>query len=78
MRSYGMKDCVVVIPVYKNSFTDVEVISLKRIVNILNEYDIVIIIPEGLDISAFNIYLTAEINIIKFNRNYFNGFDDNL
>ena len=70
-----MKDCVVVIPVYKNSFTDVEVISLKRIVNILNEYDIVIIIPEGLDISAFNIYLTAEINIIKFNRNYFNGFD---
>jgi len=44
---------VVVVPIYKATLNPLEEVSLKQCKNILGNYDIVIVAPEGLDISFY-------------------------
>jgi len=46
--------CAVVIPVYKSSLNDNELISIRRTVSILSHYDIILVGPENLDYTSFH------------------------
>lgn len=45
---------VVVIPIYKVSLKETEVKSLRQCLNILGRHDIILIHPQGLDLSVYN------------------------
>lgn len=45
------KDIVVVIPVYKSSLTELEIVSLRQCVRVLHAYTLVLIKPASLDVN---------------------------
>ena len=60
-----MKDCVIVVPMYKYELSDYERISYHSIFNKLgDDYDIVAICGESFDIEKF--YIDNNVNIYKF------------
>ncbi|MBB3701442.1 hypothetical protein KMW28_02075 [Flammeovirga yaeyamensis] len=64
-------NCVVVIPIYKKSLTDLEKISLQQGLKVLHQRDIFFIAPKGLDISYYQSVCQEDFNIKYFNKNYF-------
>lgn len=48
-----MKRCVIIIPVYKPALTNTEYLSFKRTISILNNYDIVLVTHENLDLAVY-------------------------
>lgn len=64
--------CAVVIPVYKSSLNDNELISLKRTVSLLYNYDIILVGPENLDYSIY-IKEYKDFKIELFRSAYFNN-----
>lgn len=63
---------VVVIPIYKQAITVDERTSLVRCLEILGNHDLMLVAPQGLDLSN---YLTAKPNlkVSRFPANYFEG-----
>ncbi|MEN9907430.1 MAG: hypothetical protein RLZZ540_571 [Bacteroidota bacterium] len=60
----------VVIPIYKNYFGDLEEKSFLQCMNVLKDYPVVLVQPEGLD----NTYITEKFSNIKvenFSKDYF-------
>lgn len=80
-----MKQCIVAIPIYKESPRDLEVCSFKQVIKILRQHDIAIFTYKDLNI---NIYIdianeaNKTINIFYFNKAYFtngiNGYNELL
>lgn len=65
-----MKKCAILIPVYKNIPNENEIISLKRVVKILNRYPIILFAPEQLDLSFYQSFYD-NFTIERFSDNYF-------
>lgn len=64
-----MKNLIVIIPIYKQSFNSLEIVSLKQAFKILCNYDISFIAPESLDTKTVLQY--GEISIEYFEDYYF-------
>lgn len=67
-----MKECVVIIPVYKSELSDFDRQSICQTCKVLGNHTLVIIHPEGLDISNY----TKEFPMLKskvFKKEYFQG-----
>jgi hypothetical protein len=65
------KECAIVIPIYKSELNDFEKTSLLRCKLVLNEYDIFLATPEGLDITPYNDLLGLNLFKKEFKRKYF-------
>lgn len=68
------KNVKVVIPIYKSYFGELEEKSFLQCVKVLNNYEIVLVQPEGLD----NSYITGKFNTItveNFPKHYFQNID---
>ena len=65
--------CVIVIPIYLKKPTLSDIVSLKRLNSVIgNKYDIKVICPESLDITAYlSILNINEDNIVRFDDKYF-------
>ena len=73
-----MTDAAVVIPIYKNSLSENEEISLERCFRILGRHMIIFAAPEGLDISGItsrwtSLYPQARTGTERFGIKYFDG-----
>lgn len=71
-----MKDCIVLIPVYKDNLSEYEIISLKRCLSVLRDYDIHIFSYEGLNTPNINKLLhkrKPDILWDYFDKRYFEG-----
>jgi hypothetical protein len=64
----------VVIPVYKTDFTPFEKISLRQCLKVLGGYPLIVIKPEGLDLSALQ-HEHPQLEFRAFEDSYFDGID---
>ena len=67
-----MKNCIIVIPVYKETLDCVEEISLKRLYKVIgqSDHDVCLVYPEGLNTKAYSdIYPTLTFK--AFDPKYF-------
>ncbi|OHX66960.1 DUF5672 family protein [Flammeovirga pacifica] len=64
-------NCVVVIPVYKETLTDYEKISLQQGLKVLHQRDIIFIAPVGLDLSYYQSLSETPIGTQFFDKDYF-------
>lgn len=68
----GNKDLVVVIPVYKADLDKYEQMSLQRLSQVIKtSFDIVLVMPEGLNIESYNNIYPGKINTLALNKQYF-------
>lgn len=68
------QELAVVIPVYKNKITSDERISFDRCLSILNDYQIILVAPEHLDLDVYlnnDINKVRKIKIYQFNKKFF-------
>lgn len=68
-----MKEMVAVtIPIYKETLTDFEILSLKQCIRVLNKYPIFFIAPQSLNIGNYEAYFkTSACNIERFDDAFF-------
>ncbi len=69
MLTSQKKLVAVVIPIYKNAPDELELISLRRCYEVLGDYPIIFVAPEGLDIAPYLLKHQAEI--VYFEKKYF-------
>lgn len=68
----GNKDLVIVIPVYKADLDKYEQMSLQRLSQVIKtSFDIVLVMPEGLNIESYNNIYPGKINTLALNKQYF-------
>jgi hypothetical protein len=73
-QGHGMKNAVVVIPLYKTDLNDNELLSLKRSLKVLSEHPFAIACPESLDLSPLHALLgTVDYAVKRFHEDYFKG-----
>jgi hypothetical protein len=69
----------IVIPIYKDSLSDTEILSLKQCVKILGSYPVVFTAPQHLDFSIYAAYCNnISYSILRFDDEYFadiNGYN---
>ena len=67
-----MKNCVIVIPIYKATLDCVEEISLNRLHDIIGDkYNIYLVAPKGLDTSKYDEIYKRHIDVVFFPQYYF-------
>lgn len=66
------KDIVVIIPIYSSNLSEDEYVSLIQCVNVLTEYQIVIVKPEKLDVD-FILFKYPLLTVESFPNQYFAG-----
>ncbi|MBL4884524.1 MAG: hypothetical protein JKY95_08325 [Planctomycetaceae bacterium] len=67
-----MKSCAIGIPVYSEEPSRGELIAFNNVLEILSEWPIYLIAPEGMDVSIYSNY-SSEIQVIRFSPEYFVG-----
>jgi hypothetical protein len=68
---------VIVIPVYKPTLTEHELISLRQLRKVLSNYPVVLVCPEGLDVGAYRDILGPLLTrTVHFHKNYFGGLHE--
>jgi hypothetical protein len=73
-KGYGMKNAVVVIPVYKTDLSGNELLSLKRSLKVLSRHPFAIACPDSLDLGPLEAVLGSVAYTVKrFRDDYFKG-----
>ena len=70
-----VKQCIVIVPMYKNLLEWYEKLSFNRLINILNEYPICLCVPESLDVSCMDIKTSISFKIERFDNKYYTNID---
>lgn len=69
-----MKDCAIIIPIFKSEVSEEEVISLSSLTIFEERFDIIYVVPERLDISK-HLQMISPTYIFEFDKKYFDGFE---
>lgn len=70
------KQVCIVIPVYKETLAESEIIALRQCLNVLGDYDIYLNCPQSLDLQFYQKLFaqsSKQLNVQKFNDKYFIG-----
>jgi hypothetical protein len=65
----------IVIPVYKETLTYSETLSLNQCIKILSDYPIIFVMPNELNFDRYPLLLTKNYQIARFDDNYFESID---
>ena len=65
--------CVIVVPVYKPVLTEYEMFSLRQMVEVFHNHQIVLLMPEWMDENIFTDKF-AKVIVVKIEAKYFTGF----
>ena len=68
------KLCVVVIPIHKENPSKYDLISFKQCFNILDRYDIKVVVPKGLNIEAY-LKIISVLDVIEINPHWLSSID---
>jgi len=67
-----MKECIIVIPIYKETLNPVEKIALTSLIKVINgAYDICFVAPNGLSLKEYNLIVDAELPVVNFSEKFF-------
>lgn len=67
------KNCIILVPVYKDVLSQDEAASLRQLENVLGHWDIRFVCPESLDMSAYDAITKAPLEKERFNESFFDG-----
>lgn len=69
------KNCIILVPVYKDVLSLDEAASLRQLENVLGHWDIRFVCPASLDMTAYDAITKSPIGKERFDDSFFDGID---